>query len=206
MTRNREGCHLYFSINARASRIGVVRQRMLSAMDFEMQDIIERIVGIVSGLGFIVPILIFALVNLFSRKSKAQPTGEQRSQPTTTQSAPPRTARPTMQPMPSFPNGPATWMDMGAPPPTPPVRQPAPPRERSNWGSTFDDNDAAHDDRALKWGSAFDDNDAEKRDHALQWGSAFDHERGRTKWGWDEAEWGAGFAKKKDTAPRITIG
>jgi len=174
-----------------------------------MQDIIERILDIASGLGFFLPIAVIILANLFSRKNKTQPAEQQHPQRTTTQSSrPQRTPRPTMQPMPSFPNGPATWMDMGPPrpAPTPPVRQPTAPRERSNWGSTFDANDAAHDDRALRWGSAFEDNDAEKRDHALQWGSAFDQERGRTKWGWDDAEWGAGFAKKKDSEPRITIG
>jgi type IV secretory pathway VirB10-like protein len=176
-------------------------------MDPNMQDIIERILGMVSELGFFLPIAIFALANLFSRKNKSQPAEQQRPQRTTTQSPrPQRTPRPTIQPMPSFPNGPATWMDMGSPPPAPMPKQPAAPRERSNWGSTFDANDAAHDDRALRWGSAFDANDVEKRDHTLQWGSAFDHERGRTKWGWDDAEWGSGFAKKKDSEPRITIG
>lgn len=176
-------------------------------MGFDMQDIIERILGILSGLGFIVPIAIFMLVNLFSRKSKAQPAEQPRSQRTTTQSPRPRrTARPTMQPMPSFPNGPATWMEMGSPPPTPSPPRPASTPARTNWGSAFDNNDAEKRDHALQWGSAFDGNDAEKRDHGLQWGSAFDHERGRTKWGWDDAEWGSGFAKKKDSEPRITIG
>lgn len=107
-----------------------------------------------------------------------------------------------MQPMPSFPNGPVTWMDPVVPASDLPAPKPAPP----GWGSTFDANDAAHDDRALQWGSAFDGNDTEKRDHGLKWGSAFDHEQGRTKWGWDEAEWGSGFAKKKDSEPRITVG
>ncbi len=107
-----------------------------------------------------------------------------------------------MQPMPSFPNGPMTWME----PVVPASELPAPRPIRSGWGSTFNDNDATHADGALKWGSAFDDNDIEKRDHALQWGSAFDREQGRTKWGWDDMEWGRGFAKKKDSEPRITIG
>ncbi len=173
-----------------------------------MQDIIERIVGIISGLGFFLPIAIFALVNMFSRKNKGQPANQQRPQRTATPSSPPQrpAPRPTMQPMPSFPNGPATWMDMSSPPST--VSDPGPPSPpvRSNWGSTFDDNDASHADGALKWGSAFDDNDAGKRDHGLLWGSAFDRERGKTKWGWDEAEWGGGFAKKKDSEPRITVG
>ncbi len=177
---------------------------MPTISDFE--TIIERIVDIVSGFGFVVPMVIFMLVNLFSRKNKAPPAGEQRSRPTSTQSTPRRTPRPTMQPMPSFPNGPATWMEMGPPPPAPSPPRPASTPARSNWGSAFDDNDAEKRDHALEWGSAFDDNDAEKRDHALQWGSAFDHERERTQWGWDETEWGSGFAKKKDSAPRITIG
>ncbi len=172
-----------------------------------MQDIIERILDIASGLGFFLPIAVIILANLFSRKNKTQPAEQQHPQRTTTQSSrPQRTPRPTMQPMPSFPNGPATWMEMGPPPPAPSPPRPASTPARSNWGSAFDDNDAEKRDHALQWGSAFDDNDAEKRDHGLQWGSAFDHERGRTKWGWDETEWGSGFTKKKDSEPRITIG
>jgi hypothetical protein len=167
-----------------------------------VQDIIERIIALVSGLGFVLPIAIFALVNLFSRRNKAQPERPQdRGRRAPTPSPSRREPRPTMQPMPSFPNGPVTWAGPVAPTP-----EPAPPRSRSGWGSTFDANDASRDDRALQWGSAFDDNDAEKRDHALQWGSAFESERERTKWGWDEQEWGSGFGPKRDSEPRITVG
>lgn len=191
-------------INARPSKIGGVGQCVPFITEFEMQDVIERIVGIVSGLGFVLPIAIFALVNLFSRKNKGQPAQDQRPRRTSTQSPQPqrRLPGPTMQPMPSFPNGPVTWLE----PAVPVSELPAPRPERSGWGSTFGGNDAEKRDHALQWGSAFDDNDIEKRDHGLQWGSAFDRQQGRSKWGWDEAEWGSGFAKKKDSEPRITIG
>ncbi len=185
-----------------------------------IQDIIERAIELIGRLGFVLPIAIFALANLFSRNKKQAETPQtQRSRQPSTQSPTPQapTARPTMQPMPSFGSGPVI-RSQPLPPSAPPVTSapPAPAPNRparpgrsvatSNWGSTFADNDAEKRDHALQWGSAFDDNDAEKRDHGLQWGSAFDHERGRTKWGWDESEWGGGFAPKKDAEPRITIG
>lgn len=171
--------------------------------DFDTEAIVEWVLAVIGGLGFLLPIAIFVLASLFGRLNKFRPGGERPVQRQLTNRPPAerRAPWPTMQPMPSFPNGPVTWIEPAAPAPPP-----ATPTARSGWGSTFDANDAARDDRALQWGSAFDDNDAEKRDHALQWGSAFDRERERTKWGWDDAEWGSGFARKKDSEPRITIG
>ncbi len=185
-----------------------------------IQDIIERAIELIGRIGFVLPIAIFALANLFSRnKKQAETTQTPGNRQPANQSSTPRTStpRPTMQPMPSFGSGPVIRTQ-----PSPPSAQPANPTKpspaaqrpaqsarpatASNWGSTFGGNDAEKRDHALQWGSAFDDNDAEKRDHGLQWGSAFDHERGRTQWGWDEAEWGSGFAKKKESEPRITVG
>lgn len=167
----------------------------------DIDAIVEWALAVIGGLGFVLPIAIFILVNLFGRLTRSRRSAGQPAQP---QSGRPEPRAPwtTMQPMPSFPNGPVTWAGSSSPTPTPP----AAPARRSGWGSSFDANDAARDDRALQWGSAFDDNDAEKRDHGLQWGSAFDRERDRPKWGWDEAEWGGGFATKKDAEPRITVG
>jgi len=169
--------------------------------DFDIEAIVEWVLALIGGLGFLLPIVIFVLASLFGRLNTSRTVEDRPARP-----QPSRPERPapwtTMQPMPPFPNGPVTWSGPVAPAP----KRPAAPKTRSAWGSTFEANDAARDDRALQWGSAFDDNDAEKRDHALQWGSAFDHERERTKWGWDDAEWGSGFATKKDSEPRITVG
>ncbi len=43
-------------------------------------------------------------------------------------------------------------------------------------------------------------------DSALQWGSLFDDAREKTKWGWDETEWGGDYATRRDSEPKITIG
>lgn len=168
--------------------------------DFDVEAIIEWALAVIGSLGFFLPIVIFALANLFSRKNKAQPAEPRPPQRRATHSSPP-----PVQPIPSFPFGSASWTEPDIRPPAPASRR-VPPPTRPNWGSTFDDNDAARADDTLKWGSAFDDNDAEKRGESLKWGSAFDGERERIKWGWDDAEWGAGFSKKKDSEPRITIG
>lgn len=179
-----------------------------------IQDFIERAIELIGRLGFVLPIAIFALANLFSRnKKQAETTQTPRTRQPSSQSPSPQApaSRPTMQPMPSFGSGPVIRTQPSAPPvnspsPAPAPKRPARPATPSNWGSTYGANDDEKRDHALQWGSAFDGNDAEKRDHGLQWGSTFDHEHGRTQWGWDEAEWGAGFAKKKDSEPRITVG
>ncbi len=164
----------------------------------QVQDAIEWAIRVVSSLGFFLPIAIFAIVNLLSRKDKAKSSTARRppEQPATaTPQVEPWQRQPEVNP---FPFGQPAWMGMEQAPP-PPAASPS---------RTGFDRDAAyrHEDSSLEWGSAFAANDAEKAGSAFRWGSIFDDRREQTKWGWDDTEWGGDYAQKRDSEPKITVG
>jgi len=158
-----------------------------------IQDAIDWAVRALQGLGTLLPILIFLIFSLFGRgkdkKSRDQPLPSRRASPQ-------RQGEPQPQPTvstPGFPLGPISLPTMSmtgeAPTPGAPSRQ---------WGGAFD----RDDDRALRWGSAFDDGQGGK----LKWGSVFDSQAEKTKWGFDDTEWGGGFGPKRDSEPTISVG
>ncbi len=186
-------------------------------MSDAINEIIERISAIISGLGFLLPFAIVLILRMFSGKSKSPEQGQGQGQP------PQPRPKPVGETIPGFPFAPPAWMEMGHPtarqqpesqPPAwrepvqpSPWREPAhPPNWRepvqpspwrepvqpaNQWGHAFDRNDDRLDD-ALKWGSAFDYEDGEP----VRWGSAFDAEYGQTKYGFEKATWGNTFPKK----------
>jgi hypothetical protein len=160
-----------------------------------IQDIIEWVIRVVSGLGIFLPLAIFAIVNLVNRgRKKESSTQGRQPHPQPTRSGTSSTPqRPAPEAMP-FPLDPTMWMDL----------EPAQPEPRS---ARSDRDDAyRREDDTLRWGSAFAANDREKAESAFKWGSVFDEERERTKWGWDAAEWSGDFAPKRDSEPKITVG
>ncbi len=191
-------------------------------MSEAITEIIERIVAIASGLGFLLPFAIVLILRMFSGKSNSP---EQQQQPRAPQQQPrpqPRTAaRPESSPqqpaqgesipIPGFPFAPPAWMEMMQPKTEEPAaearpsqwREPA--RPESQWGHTFDRNDD-REEEGLQWGSAFDYEDGEP----LRWGSTFDSDQGKTRWektkyGFEKAEWGKTFPKK-DSEPVVHFG
>jgi hypothetical protein len=157
-----------------------------------IQEIIEWIVRVVSGLGFFLPIAIIAIVNLVNRnKRKKSTTPDRQQQRGSTQPKP--SQRPAPEAMP-FPLDPTMWMDLEP-------AQPAPQSPRSGRDDAY-----RREDDTLRWGSAFAANDREKADSAFKWGSVFDDQRERTKWGWDAAEWVGDYGPKRDSEPKITVG
>lgn len=168
---------------------------MSSDLGTQIEDIIEWVTGIIAGLGFLLPIAVILFFNLFGKKGdkKNEPKANPPKSVTRNQPLPPVT-----QPVPGFPVGPSSWMEVDTPPPPSTRRVPG---MSTAWGSTFDDNDAAKHDEPLQWGSSFDDNDA-----ALKWGSAFDNPRERTQWGFEQSDWESSFGPKKKVEPKITVG
>jgi hypothetical protein len=167
-----------------------------------ISDAIEWAIRVVSGLGFFLPIAIFAIVNLLSKKDKEK----QKTQPSPSQPAPPQT-RPqsTIPEFEPIPVGLFTWLDPE--PATTPAPASTSARVDRDAPYRHERDDAyRHEDSSLQWGSAFAANDAEKAGSAFRWGSVFDDQREQTKWGWDKSEWGGDYAHKRDSEPKITVG
>lgn len=162
-------------------------------MDFEgidVADVIDWAEAAARNLGALLPIGIFLLATIFGRDKKkeqrapARPQGKPAGQPAT---------GPVAMPTFDIPGGPFMPVPAaGTPRPRRPREEPSP------WGSAFE----RDEEKALRWGSVFDDPEGGK----LKWGSAFDGERERTKWGFDDAEWGSAFGPKKHADPKITVG
>lgn len=181
-----------------------------------IESIVSWLIRVVSGLGFFLPIAIYAIFNLISSARKKQQQPERRSRPDAGRPAPAPTpeARPQQPPaeaMP-FPIDLSPWF---GPEPEPAAPQPVPRRRSDGFGGEArrDDPFRRDDEDTLRWGSAFASDGAEGEDDRLRWGSVFDEERQQsnwgwegTKWGWDEAQWGGDFANKRDSEPKITVG
>jgi hypothetical protein len=178
-----------------------------------IEDIVDWIVRVVSGLGFFLPIAIFFLINLFTgdkkknQKQAAPGTPQRTGRPTAPQVRPqtepaPQPQRPPPETIP-FPLDPSMWTAPQTASPTPDSRR---ARQDDPYRRADREDAYRHQDDTLQWGSAFAANDREKRASAFKWGSVFDEERERSKWGWDENEWGGGYAPKRDSEPKITVG
>lgn len=122
-------------------------------------------------------------------------------------------AKDTKQPVRPVTSAPSTPPTVAMPvPDLMTVSQPVLPRQKvettpaptSIWGSGYSTAESRDTDNTLKWGSAF-DYPSEKRDER-RWKSVFDEERQPVKWGFDDQEWGSGYAKKPDSKPVIKIG
>jgi hypothetical protein len=176
-------------------------------------ELIERIVEIASGLGFLLPFAIVLILRMFSGKSKspdehqAPRQSQQRpQQQPVTRAEPKPEGQGDAIPIPGFPFAPPAWMQMDQPTAEQPAEKAKPAQWRdkvqpaSQWGHSFDRNDD-REDEALKWGSAFDYEDGEP----VRWGSAFDFEDPKTKYGFQKATWGGTFPKKS-TEPVIHLG
>jgi len=191
-------------------------------MSNDLVDQAQRIIEWLTGLGFLLPVAIFVLVQLFNRD---KPGDEQekgtteRPSPAPSESASRPTTGETKQVPGSMPWGLPTWMGMEGLA-TSPAPTPAPPGPTSQWGHTFDREEATDgwdqstdwgdeythdsdaDDQVLRWGSAF-ENDAEGE--PIRWTSTFDEEGERTEYGWEGATWGGTFPPRSSD-PVIHVG
>lgn len=192
-------------------------------MPDNFMDQIERIIEWVTGLGFLLPVAVFVLVQLFNRdkadSEEGAPTPERKGPGPTTSPAP-TTGDPV--PAPPMPWGLPTWMGMEGPA-TSPAPQPAPSMPQaptSQWGHNFDREEFASDwgqasdwghgydhafdkdDQILRWGSAF-ENDAEGE--PIRWTSVFDEEAQQNVYGWEGSTWGGTFSPRS-SEPVIHVG
>jgi hypothetical protein len=194
-------------------------------MPNDLLDQVQRIVEWVTGLGFLLPVAVFVLVQLFNRdKAETTPddstTKRTGSGPSTT--APTSSAPPTGQPVPApgMPWGLPTWMGMEGPVTSPAPQPASTSAPTSQWGHNFDREEVADgwgqasdwghgydqasdaDDQVLRWGSAF-ENDAEGE--PIRWTSTFDEEGQQNVYGWEGATWGGTFPPRS-SEPVIHVG
>jgi hypothetical protein len=159
-------------------------------------DILEVLASL-GQVGIFVLIMLFGVVRNMMKQARKRANPGSAPQP-------PTTAAPRPQPVP-------TTMIPTLLGPTPEPGERRTPgrqgRETTTWGtgygSAFDRSQQSRDDEALEWGSAFSERGADGE--ALKWSSPFDDERTESKWGFDETEWGGGFAPKKEIAPTIRV-
>jgi len=190
-------------------------------MSNDLMDQIERLIEWVTGLGFLLPVAVFVIAQLFNRDKTRSGQDTPKTDPTRTEpsrTSPPPATEPA--PMPGMPWGLPTWMGMDQPPASP-APQPAPPSApTSQWGHNFDrevvasewgqasdwghgyDQLSEAEDEQLRWGSAF-ENDAEGE--PIRWTSAFDEEKQENVYGWEGTKWGGTFPPRSSD-PVIHVG
>ena len=129
---------------------------MSSDLTDSIADALTRALEIIGGLGIIVPLILFGVVNLLGRRKKSKPS-------VASKPAPPAARGQQAQP---FPYGPPAWMEMD----TPPLSSSG----KGQWGSTYHDKSATRAE-PIRWGSAF-GNEREQTKWGFddsEWGSAF---------------------------------
>ena len=143
--------------------------------------------------------LLRSLVNAGRKRTAGETTTAPNPRPTTAQQT-----RPTFD----FPQlGPLEGTVIVTPTPGSPIARSTTkpkPFAAPTFGGGFDRPAPSDEDATLKWGSAFDKSTGDG--YGTQWKSAFDEDRNAVKWGFDETEWGGGFAKKKPVKPTISVG